>query len=164
MRAGAIVSMEERLRELGIVLPEPPGAIAMYRPALRTGPWVLVSGQLAMRAGAIVHPGRLGEQLTVEAGREAAHVAALNTLAAVRALRGDLEGLRVVRLVGYVASAPEFEQHPAVLNAASELLRDVFGEEAGVGTRLALGVTSLPLQSPVELELMLEIVGTAVAG
>ena len=110
------------------------------------------------------HPGRLGQQLTVEAGREAAYVAALNTLAAVRALRGDLEGLQVVRLVGYVASAPEFEQHPAVVNAASELLRDVFGEEAGVGTRLALGVTSLPLQSPVELELMLEVVATAGAG
>lgn len=155
------MSVEERLRELGIVLPEAPGAIAMYRPALQTGAWVLVSGQLALREGAILHAGRLGEQVTVDEGREAAHVATLNALAAVLALRGDLDGLRVVRLVGYVASSPQFEAHPAVVNAASELLRDVFGEEAGVGTRLALGVTSLPLQSPVEVELMLEVVAAA---
>jgi enamine deaminase RidA (YjgF/YER057c/UK114 family) len=159
-----MASVEERLRELRIELPEPPRAIAMYRPALQTGPWVLVSGQLAMRDGAIVHPGRVGEDVTVEAGREAAQVATLNALAAVRALRGDLEGLRVVRLVGYVAATPQVERHPAVIDGASELLRDVFGEEAGVGTRLALGVASLPLRSPVELELTLEVVAEAGAG
>ena len=91
-----------------------------------------------------------------EQGREAARVCALNALAAAQALIGDLEQVRVIRAVGYVASTPEFTQQPAVVNGASELLRDVLGEERGVGTRLALGVTSLPANSPVEFEVILE--------
>ena len=153
-----MASVEVRLEELGFTLPDPPGALAMYRPALQSGPYVFVSGQVAMRDGAIVHPGTVGAQQTVETAREAAQVATLNALAAVKALRGSLEGLRVVRLTGYVAATPDFGEHPQVINAASELLRDAFGEEAGVGTRLALGVSSLPLQSPVELALELEVV------
>ena len=155
------MSVEERLEALGFALPDPPGALAMYRPALQSGPHVYVSGQVAMRDGAIVHPGVVGAAQTVETGREAAQVAALNALAAVKALRGSLDGLRVVRLTGYVAATPEFGEHPQVVNAASELLRDAFGEEHGVGTRLALGVSSLPLQSPVELELVLEVLDEA---
>ncbi len=151
------MSVEDRLQRLGIRLPAPPGGLGTYRPALQSGAWVWVSGQVAMRDGAIVHPGRLGAEQTVEAGQEAAQVAALNALAAVQQLRGSLEGLRVVRLVGYVASTPDFEQHPAVVDGASVLLRDLLGEEDGVGTRLAVGVTSLPLQTPVEIDLILEV-------
>ena len=154
------MGVAERLSTLGIELPPPAAPVGTYRAALQSGSWVLTSGQLAMRDGAIVHAGRLGEDQTVEAGREAARVATLNALAAVQALRGSLDGLRVVRLVGYVASTPDFERHPTVLDGASELLRDVFGEEAGLGTRLALGVSSLPLRSPVEVDLILELEGT----
>ena len=81
----------------------------------------------------------------------------MNAFAAVQQLRGGLEGLRVVRLVGYVASTPDFEQHPAVVDGASALLRDLLGEEDGVGTRLAVGVASLPLRTPVELDLIIEV-------
>ena len=151
------MGVEERLGELGFTLPDPPGALAMYRPAIQTGSHVLVSGQIAMRDGEIVHPGVVGAQQTVETAREATQVATLNALAAVKALRGSLDGLRVVRLTGYVAATPDFGEHPQVINAASELLRDALGEEHGVGTRLALGVSSLPLQSPVELALELEV-------
>ena len=151
------MSVAERLSELGIELPPPPPPVGSYRAALRSGNWIMTSGQLAMRDGAIVHGGRLGEEQTIDAGRDAARVAVLNALAAVQALHGSLDGLRVVRLVGYVASTSEFERHPAVVDGASELLRDLFGEEAGVGTRLALGVASLPLGSPVEVELILEL-------
>ena len=157
-----MTGVEERLRRAGRELPEPPGALALYRSAMRLGRQVLVSGQVAMRDGAILHPGRLGDgERTIEEGREAAQVAALNALAAVRGLRGSLEGLRVVRLAGYVASAPEFDRHPAVIDAASELLREAFGEDAGTGVRAAVGVASLPLRSPVELELTLEETGEA---
>jgi len=149
------VSVEERLTELGIVLPNP-SALALYRPAVRSRDLVYVSGQVAMRDGAIVHPGKLGAGVSVEQGREAARVCTINALGAAQALLGSLEGVRVIRAVGYVASTPEFKEQPQVVNGASELLRDVFGEEQGVGARLALGVSSLPADSPVELELILE--------
>jgi enamine deaminase RidA (YjgF/YER057c/UK114 family) len=153
------MSIEARLAELGIELPAPATPLAIYRPAVRSGPYVFVSGQLATRDGNVVHPGHLGVEVTVEQGHEAARVAVINALAAARGLLGSLEGLRVVRLVGYVASAPDFEQHPAVVNGASELLRDVFGEDAGVGVRLAFGVAALPARSPVEIEVLFEVTG-----
>lgn len=144
------------LERLGIELPSAAAPAGLYRPAVRTGRLVYVSGQVASRDGAIVHPGRLGAEVTVEQGQEAARVCALNALAAAQALIGDLEQVRVIRAVGYVASTPEFTEQPAVVNGASELLRDVLGEERGVGTRLALGVTALPANSPVEFEVILE--------
>jgi enamine deaminase RidA (YjgF/YER057c/UK114 family) len=149
-------TVEQRLRELGIALPEAAAPLALYRPAVRSGAQIYVSGQLATREGAVVTPGRLGAEVSVELGQQAAQLAAINVLAAVQALRGSLEGLRVVRLVGYVAATPEFDQHPAVVNGASRLLRDALGEELGVGARLALGVASLPLRSPVEVEVLFE--------
>ena len=106
-----------------------------------------------------MHPGTLGDTVSIDEGREAARVATINALAAANALLGGLEGVRVVRLVGYVASTPDFHDQPAVIDGASELLRDILGEDAGVGSRLALGVTSLPVRSPVELELILETGG-----
>ena len=150
------MSVAGRLVELGIALPQSASPLAIYRPALRTGDLVYVSGQLAMRGGQVLHPGRLGADLSVEQGQEAARVALINALAAVNELLGSLEGTRVVRLAGYVACTPGFSDQPAVVNGASELLRDILGEEAGVGARLALGVVSLPANSPVELELIME--------
>lgn len=151
------MTVAARLAELGIVLPATAKPLAIYQPAVRSGELIFVSGQLPTREGVVVHPGRLGDGVTVEQAKEAAGVAALNVLAAVHDLVGSLEGLRVVRLVGYVASTPEFDQHPAVVNGASELMRDVFGEELGVGVRLALGVASLPARAAVEIEVLFEI-------
>jgi enamine deaminase RidA (YjgF/YER057c/UK114 family) len=151
------MSVEERLQELGVTLPEARPPLAVYRPAVRTGNLVYVSGQVASRDGAVVHPGTLGVDVSVDEGREAARVAVINALAAARGVVRDLDALRVVRLVGYVASAAEFHEQPAVIDGASEFLRDAFGEELGVGSRLALGVASLPARSPVELELILEV-------
>lgn len=150
------MSVAERLSTMGIVLPSPT-ALALYRPAVRAGSLVFVSGQLPLRDGAVLHRGRLGAGVSVEQGREAARAAAVNALGAAHALLGSLEAARVVRAVGYVACAPAFVDQPAVVNGASELLRDVFGEERGIGARLALGVASLPLNAPVELELILEM-------
>ena len=133
----------------------------MYRAALRSGNWILTSGQLPMRDGALVNPGHISGEDDIDAGREAARVATLNALSAAQAVHGSLEGLRVVRLVGYVASAPDFQAHPAVINGASELLRDLFGEDAGLGTRLAMGVAALPLGAAVEIDLILEDVEAA---
>lgn len=146
----------DRLMELGITLPEGPKPLAIYRPAVRTGNLVYVSGQVASHEGRMIHSGRLGAEVTIEQGREAARVATINALAAANTLLGGLDGTRVVRLVGYVASTPQFTDQSAVVDGASELLRDLFGEEAGVGARLALGVTSLPANSPIEVELILE--------
>lgn len=149
------MSVADRLAERGITLPSP-SALALYLPAVRTGNLVFVSGQVAMRDGAIVHPGRLGAELATEQGREAAQACTINALGAAHALLGSLEQVRVIRAVGYVASAPDYVDQAQVMNGASELLRDLLGEERGVGARLALGVAALPLNSPVELELILE--------
>jgi len=149
------VTIAARLEELGIRLPEPSTA-GVYRPATRSGAQIYVAGQLAMSNGGILHPGHLGREVSVVDGFEAARACAVNALGALNALLGSLEGLRLVRAVGYVAATPEFSEHPAVVNGASELLRDVFGEEHGVGARVAFGVASLPMRSPVELELLME--------
>ena len=151
------MSIADRLNELGITLPSAPAPAAIYRPAVRSGNYVYVSGQVASRDGAIVHPGRLGDGVTIEQGQDAARAAAINALAAANELLGSLDGVRVLRLAGYVACTPEFTNQPLVMNGASELLRDVLGEDAGVGARVALGVTALPAGSPVELELILEV-------
>jgi enamine deaminase RidA (YjgF/YER057c/UK114 family) len=150
------MSVAERLAERGLTLPTP-GALGIYRPAVRSGSHVITSGQVAVRDGAIVHPGRLGADLGVDEGQEAARAAVLNALGAANELVDDLDGVRVVKLIGYVASTPEFTEQPQVVNGASELLRDLLGEERGIGARLALGVTSLPANSPIEVELTLEI-------
>lgn len=151
------MTVAARLAELGVTLPVVTPPLAVYRPATRAGNLVFVSGQLPMRDGAVVHPGRLGDGVTVEQAYEAARVCAINALAAAQSLIGDLEGVRLVRTVGYVAGTPDFTNQPAVVNGASELLRDIFGEERGIGARLALGVASLPLGAAVEVELLLEV-------
>lgn len=149
------MSVMDRLKELGIELPQP-SARGIYRPALMSGNTIYVSGQIAVRDGNVVHPGRLGDNVSIDEGIEAARVAAINALGAVRYAFGRIDEVRMLRMVGYVASTPEFTQQPLVVDGASELLREVLGMR-GVGTRLALGVASLPANSPVEIEMQLEI-------
>ncbi len=153
------MSIDARLAELGIALPETAVApLAVYRPAVRSGAMIYVSGQLPTRDGAVLHPGIVGDATSVEQAQEAARQCAINIMAAVRGLHGTLDGLRLVRTVGYVACGGEFDQHPAVVNGASTLLRDVFGEELGIGARIAIGVASLPLRAPVEVEAWFEVI------
>ena len=153
------MTIEARLTELGVTLPSMAAALGIYRPAVRSGNLVYVSGQLPTRDGAMVHPGIVGAGVSIEDGQEAAKVAAINALAAVQSLLGSLEAVRLVRTVGYVACTPEFDQHPQVVNGASGFLGDVFGEDRGIGARLALGVASLPARAPVEIEVWFEVEG-----
>ena len=153
------MTIHERLTDLNLTLPPPPQPVAVYRPALQTGDRVYVSGQLNLRDGALTISGRLGDGVSLEQGADAARIALLNALAALQAEIGSLDRVRrVIRLSGYVAATPEFTQHPQVINGASELLRAIFGE-AGLGTRIAVGVASLPLGAPVEVELIVEVSG-----
>ena len=148
---------EERLAKLGIRLPDAPAPFGAYVPAVQTGNLLFLSGMLASSGHAATVVGVVGDTLDLKAGREAAVTAALNVLALTRKQLGSLNRVsRVVRLGVYVAATPEFRAHPKVADAASELLRDVFGEEA-VSSRLVLGAPSLPLGSPVELEVILEV-------
>jgi enamine deaminase RidA (YjgF/YER057c/UK114 family) len=153
----AAPTAEERLAALGIRLPDAPAPFGAYVPAVQTGNLLFLSGMLATSGHAATVVGVVGKTLDVTAGREAAYTAALNALALTRKQLGSLNRVsRVVRLGVYVAATPEFAEHPKVADAASELLRDVFGEEA-VSCRLVFGVSSLPLGSPVELEVILEV-------
>ena len=151
------MSVADRLRELGVPLGAPAGVLALYRPALVWGDAVVVSGQLPMRDGALIHRGRVGDDVGLEEAREAARQCALNGLAAAAAALGSdeaLEDLRVLRTAGYVAATPAFTQQPEVINGASELLREALGEEHGVGARAAVGVASLPRGACVEVEFL----------
>ena len=148
---------EGRLAELGIRLPDAPTPFGAYVPAVRTGNLLFLSGMLATSGHTATVVGIVGKDLDVKAGREAAYTAALNALALTRQRLGSLNRVsRVVRLGVYVAATQEFTEHPRVADAASELLRDVFGEQT-VSSRLVFGVASLPLGSPVELELIIEV-------
>lgn len=149
-----------RLAELGLTLPSVAAPVAAYVPAVRSGKYVYTSGQLPFVDGALLATGKVGdgEGLVAPAdAARAARTAALNALAAVAALIGDLDQIaRVVKVVGYVASDPSFTGQPQVINGASELLGEVFGP-AGTHARSAVGVAVLPLDSPVEVELLLEL-------
>jgi enamine deaminase RidA (YjgF/YER057c/UK114 family) len=148
---------EARLAELGIQLPDAPTPLGAYVPAVQTGNFMYLSGMLAIAGHKATQAGALGRNLDVTAGRAVATTAALNAVALVRKQLGSLDRVkRVVRLGVYVAATPEFTEHPKVADAASELFRDLFGADA-VSTRLVFGVTSLPLGSPIELEVILEV-------
>lgn len=149
--------VEERLSELGIALPDIARPLALYEPVRRSGYHLYVSGQVAMSAGSLVHPGAVGESVAVEAATEAARVCTINGLAAVKQFIGGLDGIRLVKLSGYVASASDFHQQPKVIDGASQLLIDVFGADVGMGARAAVGVSALPLGSSVEVELVFEL-------
>lgn len=151
------MSYEAKLVELGITLPPPPKPVATYIPAVLTGQLLFLSGVVPFRDGKLVLEGKLGKDLTVEQGYEAARIALLNALAIVRSELGSLDRVaKVVRLIGYVASAEGFIQQPAVINGASDLLVRIFGE-AGRHARAAVGAAGLPLDAPVELELIVEV-------
>jgi enamine deaminase RidA (YjgF/YER057c/UK114 family) len=148
---------EDRLVELGIHLPDAPTPFGAYVPAVQTGNLLFLSGMLATSGHTATAVGVLGKDLDVDAGREAAYTAALNALSLTKNQLGSLNRVsHVVRLGVYVVATPEFTEHPKVADAASELLRDVLGEET-VSSRLVFGVASLPLGSPVELEVIVEV-------
>ncbi|MFL0178788.1 MULTISPECIES: RidA family protein [unclassified Mycobacterium] len=154
------MSWRARLTELGIELPDVVAPLAAYVPAVRTGNLVYTSGQLPMQSGALPHTGKVGAQVSPEEGHALARICALNALAAVDALVGLDAVARVVKVVGFVASAPNFNGQPAVINGASELLGEVFGD-AGKHARSAVGVSELPLDAPVEVELIVELKAAA---
>ena len=148
---------EDRLAELGLTLPDVPAPVAAYTPAVRTGDLVFTSGQVPTVDGKVVATGKVGAEVDAADAQEYARICALNALAAVKALVGDLDKVRrVVKVVGFVASAPDFTGQPGVINGASELLNQVFGD-AGVHARSAVGVAVLPLDVPVEVEILVEV-------
>lgn len=146
----------ERLVELGISLPPVVAPLAAYVPAVRAGDLVYTSGQLPMVDGSLVRAGKVGSDVSAEEGKELAHICALNALAAVDALVGLDAVKRVVKVVGFVASAEGFTGQPGVVNGASDLLGAVFGS-AGRHARSAVGVYELPLGAPVEVEIVVEV-------
>lgn len=149
--------IEEKLNSLGIQLPEPAKPLAAYISAKQTGNFVFTAGQLPLVEGNLVATGLLGRDIDVEEAKAAAQICVVNALSAVKGVIGDLDKIKqVVRVVGYVASAQEFTQQPAVINGASELLLEVFGD-AGRHARSAVGVAVLPLNAAVEVELTVEI-------
>jgi len=148
---------EDRLAELGLALPAVAAPLAAYMPAVRSGSLVWTSGQLPMVEGKLAATGKVGAEIDAEQGKALARTCALNALAAVKAEVGDLSAVRrVVKVVGFVASTPEFTGQPGVVNGASELLGEVFGE-AGRHARSAVGVAVLPLDAPVEVEIVVEV-------
>jgi enamine deaminase RidA (YjgF/YER057c/UK114 family) len=150
------MSASARLKELGIELPEVAKPLASYVPAVRSGNLVYTSGQLPMQAGKLAATGKLGDDVTAEQGKALARICALNALAAVDSLVGIDAVTQVVKVVGFVASAPGFTGQPDVVNGASHLLGEVFGDH-GSHARSAVGVAELPLDSPVEVELVVEV-------
>jgi enamine deaminase RidA (YjgF/YER057c/UK114 family) len=149
-------SAKARLAELGIELPQVAKPLASYVPAVRSGNLVYTSGQLPMQAGELAATGKIGADVTAEEGKELARICTLNALAAVDSLVGIDEVAQVVKVVGFVASAPGFNGQPGVINGASHLLAEVFGDR-GSHARSAVGVSELPLDSPVEVELVVEV-------
>ena len=151
------MSAEARLKELGLELPDVVAPVAAYVPTARTGNLVWTSGQLPFVDGKLPATGKVGAEVDAETAKSLARTCALNALAAIRAEIGDLEQVRrVVKVVGFVASDPSFTGQPGVINGASELLGDVFGD-SGRHARSAVGVAVLPLDAPVEVEVVVEV-------
>lgn len=151
------MSVSERLKSLNITLPTPAAAIAAYVPFVRTGNLLFVSGQLPLLEGKVVQTGLLGAGVSIEQGKEAARISAINLLAQVQAAAGSLDNVkRVVRLGGFIASTPDYTDHPKVMNGASELMESVFGD-IGRHARTTIGVSSLPLGACVEVEGLFEL-------
>jgi len=148
---------EERLADLGLTVPDVAAPVAAYVPAVRSGSYVYTSGQLPFVSGQLVATGKVGAEIDADQAKDLAQICALNALAAIRSVVGDLSAVtRVVKVVGYVASAPDFTGQPGVLNGASELIGAVFGD-SGQHARSAVGVAVLPLDAPVEVEMVVEV-------
>jgi len=150
------MTIEERLAELGLVLPETPKPAGAYVPAASAGDLLFVSGQLPLVQGRLRWKGRVGEEVSLEEAKEAAGTAAVNGLSVIKSMVSLDEVVRIVKLTGYVASAPDFFDQPQVINGASELLEQVFGR-AGRHARAAVGVSALPLGAPVEIEMIVQV-------
>lgn len=149
--------VEERLSALGLTVPDVVPPLAAYVPAVRDGNIVYTSGQLPMVDGTLAATGKVGAEISPERGAELAQTCALNAIAAIKAEVGDLDTvLRVVKVVGFVAVDPSFTGMPAVVNGASELLATAFGDR-GVHARSAVGVAALPLDAPVEVEVVVSL-------
>ena len=150
-------NIENKIKELGLQLPEPPKPLAAYTPAKQTGKLVFTAGQLPMVNGEIILKGLLGQDVEIEPAYNAAKICTLNALSAIKGVIGDLDKIKqVVRVVGYVASVQTFTQQPAVVNGASEFLLEVFGDK-GKHARTAVGMAVLPLNAAVEIELTVEV-------
>ncbi|HEX4685509.1 MAG TPA: RidA family protein [Nocardioides sp.] len=150
-------AVEDRLSELGLTVPDVAKPVASYVPAVRSGSFVYTSGQLPMRSGELMTTGKVGDSVSPEDAAECAQQCALNAIAAVKAEVGDLDAVkRVVKVVCFVASEPEFTGQPQVANGASDLLGKAFGD-SGVHARSAVGVPVLPLDAPVEVEIIVEV-------
>lgn len=148
--------IEEKLKEMGIVIPEAAKPVAAYVPGVLENGYVYTSGQLPSVSG-VVRKGKIGDNLTVEEGYEAAKICAINCLAVVKSLVGDLDKVeRIVKVVGFVNSTPDCESQPKVINGASELLGKIF-DEAGAHARSAVGVASLPLGACCEMEMIVKV-------
>lgn len=151
------MSAEAKLKELGITLPEAPKPVAAYVPFTRSGDLVFTSGQVCLENGQLKYKGKVGKDLSPEDGYQAARLCAINTLAVLKAAIGSLDKVQqVVKVVGFVNSAPGFSAQPAVINGASELYQQVFGE-AGRHARSAVGAPELPLDSAVEVEIIVRV-------
>jgi enamine deaminase RidA (YjgF/YER057c/UK114 family) len=151
------MSFEERLKQLGLELPAPPKPVANYVPVVRAGDLLFLSGVLPSRDGQLIMTGKLGQELSIEQGKEASKAAVLNGLSIIRSEAGSLDRVKqIVKMVGYIASAPGFTDQPQVLNGASDLLVSVFGE-AGRHARVAVGAAELPRLAPVEIDLIVEL-------
>ena len=148
--------VESKLNELKLSLPAAPKPVAAYIPAKQTGNLVFTAGQLPMLNGELISKGLLGQDVEIDEANKAARICTLNALAAIKGVIGDLDRIKqIVRVVGYVASVPTFTQQPAVVNGASELLLEIFGE-SGKHARSAVGMAVLPLNASVEIELTVE--------
>lgn len=148
---------EEKLKELGLSLPEAPKPVANYVPVVRVGDLLFLSGVLPSRDGQLVMTGKLGAGLSIEQGRQAAQLAVLNALAIIKAEVGSLDHVqRIVKMIGHIASADGFGDQPQVLDGASDLLVSVFGEK-GRHARVAVGAAELPRHTPVEIELIVQV-------
>jgi len=151
------MTVDERLQQLGVVLPPAPPPVGSYVPACQAGDLIFVSGVLPFQEGKILQPGKVGRDLSIEEGKAHARIAAINALAILQQELGDLSRVtRIVRLTGHVASAEGFGDQPAVINGASDFLVEVFGEK-GRHARLALGAFELPLHASIELELIVQV-------
>lgn len=148
--------IEEKLEKLGIKLPTPPTPAGSYIPVVRVGDLLFISGQIPMQDGKVVFSGKVSDE-NMEIAQKSARICAINILAQIKREVGDLDKVsRIVRLSGFVNSDPEFYQHPKIINAASDLLFEIFGEN-GKHSRIAVGVASLPLNSMTEIDAIVQV-------
>lgn len=148
--------IEERLKQLNITLPIPPKPAGSYIPVVTSGSLAFVSGQIPMQDGKVLYTGKVPSERSIEEAQAAARLCAINLLAQLQANLGSLDKItKIVRVSGFVNCTPEFSEHPKIINAASDLFYDIFGEK-GKHSRIAVGVSSLPLNSTVEIDMTVE--------